>query len=295
MRSHTLGSLLVLQALFLASRAFGGPLLPDEATAAPALSETTGFGHVAPADTSPLRSGATASDGIPHPVVTSARRQNSEAATGAQSSSPQPLGPARAKAAAPPSRIGTNPAGPGSPIDDDFDPELKEAAKAALQWVREARDRIEPARAGQGFEAADRSASAPAGNAAGFSGDMRSTPGQPREYQATPLPGHPIGPPTGTGLDPIQAGIKLVKDIAGHPLTWLLIVLVVLGSVGVAFLQHQSHVARRRLKRHATSRQPGLSDRSGRRRERRSPGAAPVGRAEQKPERAKVRDAAKPR
>lgn len=306
MRSHTFGSLLVLQGLFLTLGASGGPVLPGETAAAPPLSElSTGFGQDDPADASTLRSGATASDGL-QPVATSAKRQNSDVASGAEPGAPRPLGQpheasmgsARAKITAPRAQTGTNPAGPGTAIGDDLDPELKEAAKAALQWVREARERIEPARAGHGFDAADGSASAPAGSAEGSPGDMGSTPG-PREYQATPILRGTIDPLTSAELDPIWAAIRLVKDIAGHPLTWLLMVLVGLGSVGVAFLQHRSHVARDRFNRHATDVPAGPSDLGARRRERRSASAAAIppraGRAEQKPGRPKARRVAKPR
>lgn len=306
-RSRTLGSFLLLQALFLALGAFGGPVLPDETIPAPLLPELpTELGRVAPAGASTLQSGAASSDGIAHPVTTSARRQNSDVAAGAEFTPPQPPGqvhqttsdPTRARAAAPRPQTGASSVAPGRSIDDDLDPELKEAAKAALQWVQEARERFEPARADQVFEATARSASAPVGGAAGSPGDMRSTP-MPREYQATPPPGHPIGPSTGAELDPIRAAIKLVKDIVGHPLTWLLLVLVALGSVGVAFLKFQSRVASRRFRRHAPGRQPGSSPRGERRPEGRLANAAatppPARRPDQKSARPKVRHTGRPR
>lgn len=303
-RSRTLGSFLHLQALFLALSAVGAPVLPDETLPAPALSElSTDFGRVAPAGASTLQNGAPPSNSIPRLAATPGGRQNSDVAATAESAASQPpgqapaatLGPARAKAAAPRPQTDANSVASGLSIDDGLDPELKEAAKTALQWIQEAKERIQPTGASQGFEAAD--GSAPTGGAVEPSGNIVSTPGR-REYQPTFQQGNPIGPPTGAELDLIREAIKLVKEVAWHPLTWLLMALVALGSAAAGVMQHRAHAARRRFRRYATRGQRGSWDRGGRRRDGRSGSAAGISasvrRADEKPVRSKLRRTAKP-
>jgi hypothetical protein len=123
---------------------------------------------------------------------------------------------------------GTGPAGEGS----DLDPDLKEAAKAARQWIEES---VPWARQKS-------------------SGVDDSPEQRPRQGDATdperPAPG--VYPGTGgdtraprVGISPAELNflseiLKFAKDVFGHPMVWLVIALIVIGSAWMSMAKRRS-------------------------------------------------------
>jgi hypothetical protein len=118
----------------------------------------------------------------------------------------------------------------------DLDPDLKEAAKAARQWVEESvpwarqkskggDDRPEP-RPRQG-DATDRERAVP-GMYPNVAGDTRG----PRVSAGT------------AEFNLLDELLKLAEDVIGHPLMWLAVALIVIGSAGMSIAKRLSRPSR---------------------------------------------------
>ena len=115
----------------------------------------------------------------------------------------------------------------------DLDPDLKEAAKAARQWVEES----VPWAAGQKSKG----------------GEDLSEQRAPQRHAADPEhPAPGLYPGAGNDTRTQRAGtgaaeftligevLKFAKDVLGHPMTWLVIALIVIGSAGMSMARRRS-------------------------------------------------------
>ena len=246
-RSRSLASALLLQAFFVALQAAAGPVVQEDAGLSakslelrtdPAADDSLGLGPPLPADTP-------ASDAS-RPGAARAGSQQPASAADAQAARSQRPGDAR-PATTPAARAKPAPraASAGAEPEVEIDPDLEEAAKAALQWAHEARDAVLPAQQ-DGLEAESAAASAP--HHAGV---------EPRAV--TPLIAEPdtdvavtlsqaaaAGQSTRGQLNLIQEAIALAKTIVGHPFTWLVVLLVAFGSAAVGVMRYRVYSERRR-------------------------------------------------
>jgi hypothetical protein len=249
-RSRTLVSALLLQACFVALQAAAGPVVQDDAGLSakplklridPAADDGPGLGAPLPAEAP--ASDASRADGAP------AGQQQSPSASGAQVTHPQRPSEARpaAKPAAARARPALQAASAGGEPDAGIDTDLQEAAKAALQWAHEARDAVLPAQQ-DGLAAESAAASAP----------------NPARVQPAPVSPLIVEPEVGTTspqftaagrpigkLNLVQEAIELVKTIAGHPFTWLVVLLAVFGSAAAGVVRYRAYAQRRRSRRRA--------------------------------------------
>lgn len=271
--SRTLGSVLLLQAVWLASVAVGAPVLLNETTPASSLSteSTTEFGRAAPAPVSPLSGAATTPAEVPQSATPSSRLPNPVSTMASDAAGSQrydggrntAVGNARAKV--------TNPAPATNGergIEIELDPELKEAAKAALQWAREAKHWVDPAGSGadagtfQQPESTDGPVFEKGGGGSGPVGITPSTrgPGTDPPYARSAI----------AEVDLIREAIKFIREVAWHPVTWLLMPLVALGSAAVWVVQHRAQTERRQMIGLAARGQRGSPDSNRSRLKRRS-------------------------
>jgi hypothetical protein len=122
----------------------------------------------------------------------------------------------------------SGPSGEGT----DFDPDLKEAAKAARQWVEEsvpwARSTPKDADDSPEQRAPHRDATGPEqaapGQYPGAAGNSRG----PR-VAAAPAEFNLVG-----------EILRFAKDVLGHPLVWLVVALIVIGSAGMSMTKRRS-------------------------------------------------------
>jgi hypothetical protein len=269
-RRRTFGSVLLLQASYLASEAVGGPVLSGET--GPPLSPTpvevsAELERAVPAGASSPQGGATFPSDLSQPVVTPGRLQNPAIAARTDPARMQPPAaglkvnrdPGRTKAAAPRPRPEAEALTTELSVDDDIDPDLKDAVKTALQWAQEAKERVQPARAPSESEMADAPASAPVGAAADSQENMRSDPEPRTEYQPTIEQGRPPGPRTGDGLNLIRAGLALVRSLLLDPVTWLVTSLMVLGGLMLWVVQGQARLRKHKVPGRAARGQHGSS------------------------------------
>ena len=276
-RSLTLGSVLHLAALLLALEASGEPVLQREAT--PTLTPLTSLtgsnaesGRATPADASPLPGVAATPADVSRPGVPPVKRPTPTAAASAQPTQGPPVDEAHdPTAAAAVARTRANSAalrsaasakaaasepvaGNDAHIGIDIDPELKQAVKTTLQWAHDAKQWVEPGHSGaaDGGDKASESAAVLAARVAAAAADSRGAEYPPPNQQA-----RLYGPSAGDEFDPVRAGLKLLMDIADHPVTWLLIPLLVFGLAAASLLQHRAQVDRRRTaRRHRKSAGP---------------------------------------
>ena len=278
-RSLTLGSVLHLAALLLALEASGEPVLRSEATptltpltSLTSLTSLTGSntesGRATPADASPLPGAAATPADVSRPGVLPVKRPTPTVAASAQPTQSPPGDEARDPAAAA-ARTRANTAAlrsgasakaaasepvAGNDANIDIDPELKQAVKTTLEWAHDAKQWVEPAHSGaaDGGDKASESAAALAARVAAAAADSRGAEYPPPNQQA-----RLYGPSAGDEFNPVREGLKLLRDIAEHPVTWLLIPLLAFGFAVAALLQHRATVDRRRTtRRHRNSADP---------------------------------------
>ena len=287
-RSLTLGSVLHLAALLLALEASGEPVLQSDATPTlTPLTSSTGSnaeaGRANPAEAAPLPGAAATPADVSRPGVLPVKRPTPTVAASAQPTQGPPVDEARDSAVAAVARTRANTAalrsaasakaaasepvaGTDANIDIDIDPELKQAVKTTLQWAHDAKQWVEPGHSGtaDGGDKASESAAVLAARAAAAAADSRGAEYPPPNQRA-----RLYGASAGDEFDPVREGIKLLRDIADHPVTWLLIPLLAFGLVAASFLQHRAKLERRRTaRRHRNSAGPS-------RRPHRSRSAAP--------------------
>ena len=135
----------------------------------------------------------------------------------------------------------------------DIDPDLKQAVKTALDWAQDAKQRVQPANKLEG-DAVYKDAAASgergpgAGPAAGESGNAAVTSGPGSVY----LPGseaarlHDREPAGDVNL--VREGIKLIRDLAESPLTWLLLPILAFGMLAWRALLHGGQAGTRRVR-----------------------------------------------
>ena len=296
-RSRTLRLVLLLPGLLLASVAVGAPVLLDETMPPSSLSpeSTTEFGRTAPAPVSPLPRAATTQAEVPRSETPPARQSNPASTAASDSARSQRHDAAHDAAVGNRAKV----AGPARVIDGErgieIDPDLKEVAKTALQWAREAKHWVDPASSGADtgiFQQPE-----PTDGSAFEKGDGRAGP--TRITPSNPGPGTdpPYARSTATELDLIREAIKFIREVAWHPVTWLLMPLVVLGSAAVWVVQHRAQTERRQMSGLAARGQRGSPDPNRRRLQKRSNRTAgtppPELRADGIPVRPRVRRSAK--
>lgn len=249
LRSRPLASALLVQACLVALQAAAGPVVQDDAGLSakplelridPAADDGPGLGAPLPVDAS--ASDASRADGAP------AGQQQPASAPGAQVTHPQR--PSETRPAAKPAAARAKPAlqaaAAGGEPDAEIDPDLQEAAKAALQWAHEARDAVLPAQQ-DGLAAESAAASAP--NPAAVQ-PAPVTPLIAAPEVATLPPVAPAGRPIGK-LNLVQEAIERIKTIAGHPFTWLVVLLAAFGSAAAGVVRYRGYLQRRRSRRRA--------------------------------------------
>ena len=315
-----LGSVLLVLALLLASEARSTPVLPDEAIPpSPLLGLPTELGRATPLGTSPLQGGATTPADLSLLGTPLTGRRTPASAVRAVPIQVQPLDAPRGAAVAKHARenatvlrtqAGAKPSasGPlaGDEIDIQIDPDLKEAAKTALQWAQEAKQWVRPA-GGLGSAdgtyqesaSADRSAPGRGGAAVGTEGNMSPNSEPDAEYPPAGRQAHSYDRPAGGELNLIREGIKFIKDVAEHPVTWLLMPIVAFGSAAMWVVQYRTQLEKRHVGGQAARGRRGSSDPSRGRLKKRSSRTAGMPTSERgadgTPVRSSVRRSVKPR
>ena len=269
-RSLTLGSVLHLAALLLALEASGEPVLQSDAT--PTLTPLTSLtgsnaeaGRANPAEAAPLPGAAATPADVSRPGVLPVKRPTPTVAASAQPTPPvdearDPVAAvartrantAALRSAASAKAVASEPvAGNDAKIEIEIDPELKQAVKTTLQWAHDAKQWVEPAHSGaaDGGDKSAESAAVLAARVAAAAADSRGAEYPPPNQQA-----RLYGASAGDEFDPVREGLKLLRDIADHPVTWLLIPLLAFGLAAASLLQRGAKLARRRTaRRHRNS------------------------------------------
>lgn len=148
----------------------------------------------------------------------------------------------------------TSAAAPGEHDGHDIDPDLKQAVKTALDWARDAKQLIQPAHKVEG-DAVYKNAAASAergpgaGPAAGESGNaaVTSGPGSADLSGSKAARSHDQEPAGDVNL--VREGIKLIRDLAESPLTWLLLPILAFGMLAWGALLHRAQAGTRRVRR----------------------------------------------
>ena len=266
-RFHALGSALLLQATFAAVQADAAPMRQDQAGLAstqPDAPVDLGSDDVSleaprpgratsPATTSRSSLPPAAQQASPNPTI--------DPATGLQiidEASAAALSAARASARAQQPQTGPRPEAvegtAGGEGDIAIDPDLKDAAKSALQWMHEAKQLMLPSgigtAAGTGQEPGTAIGSAPRYTSGG-AGDGNSG----ADGQATAQ-----GRRSGDTRNLIREAIALAKEVAAHPVTWLLLLLVAFGGAAASVLQYRARVEHRWARKRAAHGRRGSSE-----------------------------------
>ncbi|MEN3349725.1 MAG: hypothetical protein V7632_3360 [Bradyrhizobium sp.] len=117
----------------------------------------------------------------------------------------------------------------------DIDPDLKEAAKAARQWVEESVPWAQQRSKGQddSSEAHSRQRDATESEA------ERAIAGELYPGSATDGRGPRMGTPPAEMNIGTEA-VKFIKEVLSHPMTWLVVALVVMGMVAVSMAKRRA-------------------------------------------------------
>ena len=237
-RLRALGSALLLQVVLLGADAAAAPLLQDDASPSRAQA---GLLEVSAPDED-------ASHDAP-----AARRQNPAAAGDEQTVPARAVDESAAAAMEPtPARPSAARTAAGSGEYADIDPDLKEAAKASLQWAHEVKEMVLPSGPG----AADGM-----GTETAWAGDPppRNTwPGVEYSSPSQPAPGQ--GRHVGAGPNLIDEAIELFREITGHPVTWLLLPIVAFGGAAALVMQYRPQLEKGWRHRRAAHRRHESSD-----------------------------------
>ena len=283
-RSRTLRSALQLSVMLLALDARGAPVLLSAAD--PALSGAAAEpGRAAPtAVAMPNEGGATPVDAS-RIVTPRSLRANPSSASAAQTLRKQdpeerpdttPLR-ARANAAPPPLPAAAKPAAsaplPGADDGLEINPDLNQAAKTALEWAHNAKQWVQPANMGvddgafKGPASSDERRSGTGdGSAMGSDRNAPLSPGRGSDYPPASDEAHFSNRSFNGDPNLIREGFKLIREIAGHPVTWVLIPVLVFGAAAWSVLQHRGQIARLGMGRRGARGQPPSSNLGRRRR-----------------------------
>jgi hypothetical protein len=283
LRSRTLGSVSHLPALLpvlflalsLASQVRGAPVLQGEADP-PSPESTAESGRAAPAGVALSKEEVATPAEVSRTGVASVKRPNPITAA-EELSGRAPQEEARAAATG---RVLGNAAAPllppasaklaaSSPVaaddgDIEIDPDLKEAAKSALRWAHDAKLWVQQARPGSAegaykdAESVDGQTSERARVAAEARASLASNAGPGAEQQAQ---SHDRLGRSDTNF--LREGIKFIRDIADHPVTWLVMPILALGMAASWLVQHRSQRDKRRVRGRSVrgQREPAVSGR----------------------------------
>jgi hypothetical protein len=235
-RSRTLRSALLLPGLLVVLAAAAAPVLQAEETTTPAQPGLPTLGSTAPATPSLPDSGAApAADSDPPAAAAPASRA---------ASTPTRPAPPRAKPSTAARAVTTD--------SETIDPDLKDAAKAALELANEIKEMVAPA----GSEDAERAAAAAS---AAASGNAARTAESAEDASAEPEPNLYYVPPSqqaaqgGRGgsveIDLVREAIRHLKELVEHPVTLMLLPLVAFGFAAMAVVQFRSQLDSRRGRR----------------------------------------------
>ena len=244
--SRTLRSTLLLSVFWLALGARGVPVLLGDAdqTLSGAAAES---GRVAPAAVAPPQEGGATPANASPIVAPRVPRGSPGPATGAETIEAQALEEppdttllrARANSAPPRPLSAAKPAASRPRAGDDdgleIDPDLKRAAKTALEQAHDAKQWVQPENMGLGDGAFT---AGPLGNA-----PLNPAPGA--DYSPASDEAEPHDRSSGGDANLILEGIKLVREITGHPVTWLLLPILAFGMLAWRVLQHRARAGRR--------------------------------------------------
>ena len=258
--SCTPGSVLhllaVLPALLLALEASCVPVVLGE-TSTPSSESLADTGPVAPT-ASPVRDENTPPAGGSGLGMPGARRAGPNVAAGPAPMAGTSLDDGRdagAKRTLPnpdPQRVsaGAKPIAPvpvrGNDGDIEIDPELTEAAKTALRWAHDAKQWTQPTRPGaEGGAYTDaEAAGAVATELARAAADARrSMAANPALVGAGPEGtegSRQYDRPGAANINFVQEGLRLIRDIAEHPVTWLLMPVLVFAIAVVWVVQYRA-------------------------------------------------------
>ena len=142
-----------------------------------------------------------------------------------------PMASERARAEAQRAQKGAKPK-PGALVDegDDLDPDLKGAAKAARQLLRDAMPWTEPQEGGTNGRGPDVTTPDGVGRGGLYAGSA-SEQYAAGAAGAAQRPGDP---------NLVRDAIKRVREVLEHPMTWLVIALIAVGSAGVSIAKRRA-------------------------------------------------------
>ena len=251
---RTLGSALLrqalLQALLQTLTASAAPVRLDDANLRPP-GWPGDLGHAVALGAVPALADPASLAELPEllgPAAARARPPNQAAAPQPGRSASQPVdkahceapGAARTPADAPVSQIAVIGAASRPSADDDIDPDLKEAAKAAHQWIVESMPWARRLNFGDApYELANESAEAlarmlqPTWLATGSQG---RNVGDAQESRAE------RGMDQAHRFNLVGEALKFAKELLEHPMTWLVIALVAIGKLAVAMAGRRTSV-----------------------------------------------------
>ena len=254
---RTLGSALLWQALLLALlqtlKASAAPVRLDDATLRPP-GWPADLGHAAALGAVPALADPASLPQLPElpelpgPAAARARPPNQAAAPQPGRSASQSVdkavgeapGAARTPAGAPALQTAVIGAASRPSADDDIDPDLKDAAKAAHQWIVESMPWARRLNFGDApYELANESAEAlarmlqPTWLATGSQG---RNVGDAQESRAE------RGMDQAHRFNLVGEALKFAKELLEHPMTWLVIALVAIGKLAVAMAGRRTSV-----------------------------------------------------
>lgn len=250
---RTLGSVLLWQALLQTLNASAAPVPLDDANLRPP-GWPGDLGHAAALGAVPAIADPASLPQLPElpellgPAAARARAPNQAAAPQPGRSASQPVdqahgeatGAARTPAGAPVSQTAVIGAASRPSADDDIDPDLKEAARAAHQWVVESMPWTRRLNFGDApYELANESAEALARMLQPTwlaTGSQEPNVDDAQESRA------------GRGVDQahrvnlVGEALKFARELLEHPMTWLVIALVALGKLAVLMAGRRTSV-----------------------------------------------------
>ena len=252
-RSLALRSALLVSALGLAMGAGGVPVLLGDADAALSAAAAES-GRAAPAAIAPLSPGVGPAGGEAPIGVPRTGRGGTEPVAAADTTLHRAranVEPLRPLSTSKPAASATM-----SADDDglDIDPDLKQTVKTALDWAHDAKQWVQSANKGGGDgvykDAAASGEHGPGGGAAAVGSGtaaINSSPGSHYSPGSEPARLHDRDSAGDANL--VRDGIKLIRDLAENPVTWLLLPILAFGMLAWRALLHRAQAGTRRVKR----------------------------------------------